>query len=306
MSHDRSVMTGIFTKNGVSMGRMQSLAKVVREGTITSAARGDSNVQSQISGDIKELEEVLGLDLLDRLKKPYPPTAAALRLADSYERFVREVEDVSTEARGMKRSITVGAGEVVIRELLVPWIKMQRKNTAANPWLMRNLMWRKIQEGLAAELLDVGIADGLESNGNVEVVDLESYGYKLVLPEGETPDKSSWKRLAETPVVMLDGAGRFRRFLADCEREHGFTLRIGAECTTYPQAVDLAEATGCAVFVPEYWWKRDKRHKDWKARTQTLPGLEKLRRTLKLGWNRKIAERRPEVAALVKALGVRK
>jgi hypothetical protein len=70
--------------------------------------------------------------------------------------------------------------------------------------------------------------------------------------------------------------------------------------------VDLAEATGCAVFVPEYWWKRDKRHKDWKARTQTLPGLEKLRRTLKLGWNRKIAERRPEVAALVKALGVRK
>lgn len=161
------------------------------------------------------------------------------------------------------------------------------------------MMWRKIEESPAAELMDVGIADGLESNGNMEVVDLESYGYKLVLPEGLKPDKTGWKRLAETPVVLLDGAGRFRRFLADCEREHGFTLKIGAECTTYPQAVDLAGATGCAVFVPEYWWRR---HKEWQARTQVLLGLDKLRRILKLGWNRKIAERRPEVAALVKSL----
>ncbi len=100
-------------------------------------------------------------------------------------------------------------------------------------------------------------------------------------------------------MVLLDGAGRFRRLLAACEREHGFALRIGAECTSYPPAADLAAAAGFAVFVPEYWWRR---RKEWKARTQVLPGLEKLRRVLKLGWNRKIAERRPEVAALVKAL----
>ena len=61
----------------------------------------------------------------------------------------------------------------------------------------------------------------------------------------------------------------------------------------------LAAAPGYAVFVPEYWWRR---RKEWKARSQALPGLETLRRTLKLGWNRKISERRPEVAALVNAL----
>jgi DNA-binding transcriptional LysR family regulator len=146
----------------------------------------------------------------------------------------------------------------------------------------------------------VGIADRLEASANVEVIDIESYGFKLVLPVHEKPDRSGWKRLTDLPVVVLDGAGRFRRFLADCEREHRVSLKIGAECTTYPQVVDLAEATGCAVFVPEYCWRR---HKEWAARTQTLPGLEKLRRTLQLGWNRKVADRRPEVAKLVKALG---
>jgi DNA-binding transcriptional LysR family regulator len=293
-------MNDIFSKNGVSLGRMQSLAKVVREGTITLAAKGDANAQSQISGDIKELEEVLGLNLLDRIKKPYPPTVAAQRLADAYERFVREVKEVSAEAGGLQLPITVGAGEVVIREFLIPKIGRQSKGKQPVSWVMRNLTWRKIQEGLAAERLDVGIASGLEASGNVAVVDLESYGFKLLLPEHETPDKSGWKRLTDLPVVVLDGDGKFRQFLAGCEREHGVNLKIGAECTSYPQAADLAEVAGWAVFVPEYWWRR---RKEWAARTQKLPGLEQHQRKFQLGWNRKVAERRPEVAKLVKALG---
>ena len=72
----------------------------------------------------------------------------------------------------------------------------------------------------------------------------ESRRIKRVLPEHEKPDKSGWKRLTEIPLVVLDGDDRFRRFLADCERDHGVSLKIGAECTSYPQAVDLAEVTG--------------------------------------------------------------
>ena len=282
------------------MERLQTLGKVVRAGSISLAAKGDPVAQSLISRQIGDLEKVLGLELLDRTKKPFQPTRAAQRLADSCEKFVREVEEVSAEARGQRRPITVGAGEVVIREFLIPKIGRQRKGKMPISWVMRNLTWRKIQEGLAAERLDVGIASGLEANGNVEVTDLESYGFKLVLPENEKPDKSGWKRLADLPVVVLDGDGKFRQFLAGCEREHGVDLKIGAECTSYPQAVDLAEVAGWAVFVPELWWKR---RKEWAARTQVLPGLEKHRRPLQLGWNRKVIERRPEVAGLVKVLG---
>jgi len=293
-------MKDIFTKNGVSLDRMQTLDRVVRSGSISQAAKGDPGVQSQMSRQIGELETALGLELLDRTKKPFQPTREAQRLADSCGRFVREAEEVSMEAHGLRRPITVGAGEVVIREFLIPRIGKQSKGKASVAWVMRNLTWRKIQEGLAAERLDVGLASGLEAAGNVEVTDLESYGMKLVLPEHVKPDKNGWKRLTDTPVVVMDGDGKFRQFLADCERERGVILKIGGECTSYPQAVDLAEVAGWAVFVPELWWKR---RKEWAARTQALPGLENHRRTLQLGWNRKIVERRPEVARLVKALG---
>ena len=300
MSHDCKVMTGIFAKKGVSLERLRTLEEVLRAGSFALAAKGDATRATLISRQMGELEEALGLKLLDRSIKPFQPTRAALHLADCYGRFVREVEEVADEARGLQRPITVGAGEVVIRELFVPWLARQKKAVAAGPWTMRNLTSRRIQEELAAERLDVGLASGLEAHGNVEVADLESYGIKLVLPAGEKPDKTGWKRIGDLPVVVLEGDGRFRRFLADCEREHGVSLRIGAECTSYPQAVDLAAATGCAVFVPGYWWKR---RKEWSARTQVLPGLEKLRRTLQLGWNRKVKERRIEVERLVKALG---
>jgi DNA-binding transcriptional LysR family regulator len=279
---------------------LQSLEKIVRAGSIAQAANRDPNASSLMSRQIGELEEVLGFSLFDRTKKPHQPTRAAQRLADACGRFVSEVEEISAEAHGQQRPITVGAGEVVIREFLIPKIGKQKKGQVPVSWVMRNLMWRKIQEGLAAEWLDVGLASGLEASGPVEVMDLESYGVKLLLPEGEKPDKTGWKRLTDIPVVVLDGDGRFRQFLTGWEQEHGVHLQIGAECTSYPQALDLAAVCGWAVFVPELWWKR---RKDWSARTQVLPGLEKHQRTLQLGWNRNVTGRRPEVAGLVRALG---
>ena len=294
-------MDEIFSKVGVSIARLESLEKVVRAGSITGVAKGDSNLQTQLSRQIGELEKTLGLKLLDRTKKPHSPTEAARRLADACGRFVREVGEVAVAARGLQLPITVGAGEVVIRGFLIPQISSHKKGKKPRPdrWVMRNLQREKIQEGLAAEWLDFGIASGLVQNGKVKVANLESYCFKLLLPSGGKPDKSGWRRLTDLPVAMLDGNAAFRRFVADRCSEQGVELVIGAQCTSFPQAVDLAEAAGWAVFVPEYWWKREK---EWAARTQELPGLEANRRKLQVGWNSKIAERRPEVMKWVNTL----
>lgn len=292
-------MTGIFSKNGVSLERLQTLGKVVRAGSIALAANGNPVAQSLISRQISELEKVLCVELLDRQKKPFQPTLAAQRLADSCERFVREVEDASSE-ESVRRPIKVGAGEWVIRELLVPLIAKQIKQLDGVSWLMHNMTSRKIQEGLAAERLDVGLASRLNAEGSVRVKELPAYGMRLVLPAGAEPDKSGWKRLVTMPVVLLEGDGGFRKFLSEFENVQGMQLQIGAECTTYSQAVDLAAAAGWAVFVPELGWRR---RGDWAKRHQKLPGLDGYRHTLQLGWNERIIQRRPEVAKLIEMLG---
>lgn len=291
-------MTDIFARNGVSLERLQALERVVVAGGIALVARGDANVQSLLSRQIAELEKAMGLVLLDRSAKPYVPTQSARDLAACCARFVRGVEEVATEAAGGGVQLRVGAGELVIRELLVPWIARQRKKDAIS-WLMRNMPSKQIQTDLAAEKLDVGISSGLTAGGTVRVRDIADYGMKLVLPEGHLPDKSGWDRLTGVRVALLDGSGGFRRFLAECERTKGISFDVGAECSSYAQAMDLAEAAGWAVFIPELWWRR---RKEWAARTQALPGLDEYRHVLRLGWNDRIAQRRPEVARLVEAL----
>jgi DNA-binding transcriptional LysR family regulator len=295
-------MTEIFTKDGVSLDRLQTLAKVVQAGSIVQAAKGEPTTQSLISRQLTELEQALGVVLLDRTKKPYQPTQVARRLAETCERFVREVADVSL-GENVKKSIKVGAGEWVIRELLVPLIGKQSKQLVGVSWMMHNLTSQKIQEGLAADRLDVGVASNLITEGAVQVKELPSYGMRLLLPAGETPDKRGWKRLTTLPVVVLEGHGAFRKFLADCEKTQGIQLQIGAECTSYPQAIDLAKAAGWAVFVPELGWKQ---REEWAKRNQKLPGLDGYRHTLHLGWNARNIQRRPEVAKLVEMLGGKK
>jgi hypothetical protein len=212
---------------------------------------------------------------------------------------VREVEEASS-VETARRPIRVGAGEWVIRELLVPLIAKQIGRLGGVSWQMHNMTSRKIQEGLAAERLDVGLASRLSAEASVRVKELPAYGMRLVLPPGAEPDKSGWKRLTTMPLVLLEGDGGFRNFLSEFEVSQGMQLQIGAECTTYSQAMDLAEAAGWAVFLPELGWKR---RGDWAKRQQKLPGLDGYRHTLQLGWNERIVQRRPEVAKLVEILG---
>ncbi len=137
----------------------------------------------------------------------------------------------------------------------------------------------------------------------MKVIDIADYGMKLVLPVTLSPNKRGWDRLGKVRLALLEGNGGFRRFLAECERAKSIALDVGAECSSYAQAVDIADAAGWAVFVPELWWRR---RKDWAARTQALPGLNEYRHVLRLGWNERVAKRRPEVAQLVEALGKKK
>jgi DNA-binding transcriptional LysR family regulator len=141
---------------------LQALSAVVRAGSIMVAAEHDPNRQSLISRQIGELEEALGVKLLARAAKPHRPTAVAERLAAAHGRLVRELGEAAAESGGGRQPVVVGAGELVIREVLVPWIRTPRRRLAMVSWVMRNLTSRRIQEELALERLDAGLASGLE------------------------------------------------------------------------------------------------------------------------------------------------
>jgi DNA-binding transcriptional LysR family regulator len=118
-------MDDMLARKGVSVERLRTLREVVRAGSIMAAADRDPNRQSLISRQISELEQALGVELLDRASKPHRPTAVAERLAQAHERFVRELEAAAGTEDG-RPPLVIGAGQLVIRGLLIPWLGKKR------------------------------------------------------------------------------------------------------------------------------------------------------------------------------------
>ena len=67
MQHDSTIMfEKLFAQSGLSLERMKAFAEIVEAGGITAASGDDSNRQSQLSRQLKELERYFGAELLKR------------------------------------------------------------------------------------------------------------------------------------------------------------------------------------------------------------------------------------------------
>src|SRR5436190_1180932 len=76
----RVMFDRLLSRRGLSFDRLRSLVDFAETGSITRAARGDPNRQSQYSRQIKELEQFFGIELTQRRGKGIALTEAGKRL----------------------------------------------------------------------------------------------------------------------------------------------------------------------------------------------------------------------------------
>lgn len=67
----------LFSKGGLSLDRLRSFMQMAQAGSIAKAAPGDTNRQSQISRQIRELEQFFGTELTRRKGKTLSLSAQA-------------------------------------------------------------------------------------------------------------------------------------------------------------------------------------------------------------------------------------
>jgi DNA-binding transcriptional LysR family regulator len=83
------------------------------------AAEGDLNRQSQFSRQVKKLEEFFGAKLLERARKSVRLTEAGRKLALITQSFFLEIDALRT-TESLDKVVPIGAGESVLRRLLMP------------------------------------------------------------------------------------------------------------------------------------------------------------------------------------------
>lgn len=100
----------LFSKAGLSLDRLRSFLEMAEAGGIAKAAPGDAVRQSQISRQIRELEEFFGTELTLRRGKGLVLTPAGSRLADLIRGQLQGLDDFRREEEGTSQGLCPRCG----------------------------------------------------------------------------------------------------------------------------------------------------------------------------------------------------
>lgn len=227
----------IHGKRGVTLDRLRTLTLIAQAGGVSKAAEGDPNRQSLYSRQMKELEEGLGVGLLDRSVVPVRLTPAGEEIEVLTRRYLDELGRIAIEASGGRPVVRIGAGESVIQWLLLPLLAPWA--AAGGPFFrFENLRAQHAEEGVRKGRLDAAVIGIKSPPADLEHASICRYGLELIYAKGLFPKKpTKWQELARKPLVILEGSSAVRRHLDELAGKMAEAPVISLECSSYPQVI---------------------------------------------------------------------
>lgn len=251
------------------------------------AAKQDPNKQSLYSRQIKELENALSIELLDRTSSPAKPTELAQKISNLYTEFEeglrREVQRYSEQ-----KTARIGAGESVIQWLVIPLLA-QSPNSSNIHFEFNNLRSTEIIQKLKTGQLDIGIISRPHSEKTISSQPITNLALKLIGPKCAFPKKlNTIEDLEGCSLAALTGAPIPTEVLD----------KIQFSCSSYAQLLELANHSNTISIVSDLC---SKSAKDLGLHSQYFSPLAESKIQLHLVWNESTLT--PWAADLVKLIG---
>ena len=220
----------------VTLRQLRTFKTVADLTSFSLAARRLKLSQPSVSYQVKELEETLGLPLLDRLGKRVQLTEAG-SLLYSYARRMLDVLDEATvaieEMRGIQRgTLRVGASTTVGIYILPAALGAFKK---LHPGLVISLeigTRARVQEQVLRNELDLAVVGPALKDPELAIIPFLSDELVLVAPAGHAlahRRSLSLKDLEAEPFVMREAASGSRWSLEKAARKEGAKLSVAME-----------------------------------------------------------------------------
>ena len=220
----------------VTLRQLRTFKTVADLTSFSLAARRLEMSQPSVSYQVKELEETLGLPLIDRLGKRVQLTEAGTILY-GYARRMLDVLDEATlaieEMRGIKRgTLRVGASTTVGIYLLPAALGAFKK---LHPGLVISLeigTRARVQEQVLRNELDLAVVGPALKDAELAIVPFLSDELVVIAPAGHRLAGKrglTLKDLAGEPFVMREAASGSRLSLEKAARKAGAKLTVAME-----------------------------------------------------------------------------
>jgi DNA-binding transcriptional LysR family regulator len=217
---------------GLSLDRLETLTKVVRNGGVNRAAAGDPNRQSLFSRQIQELEASLGISLMDRTSSPHRATDAAIALVEHTEALFRQFQLLREESDQSRSNMVIGAGDRMIRSYLLPILTMHSRDNVRI--ILKNLKSSAIRAGLMNHSIHLGVLRVNRVPDGCESLTLPSIRVGLFAPASWKlgGGKTKWKQVITSPLVSIEGESALWQHWQEQMNEHELLLDAAIQCSS--------------------------------------------------------------------------
>jgi DNA-binding transcriptional LysR family regulator len=196
----------------LSLDQLRTLQTVVETGGFTAASRRLHLSQSAVSTQVQELEDRLGVRLVERLGKKAYATAAGREVIARAQRIADETDDIVAATRrfrdGWVGRVQVGTGLTALMYLLPPVLKKIRAEHPGIELLVRNITTRGIVDAVLQNTIDLGVVTLPVEEPHLRVTPLREERLVAILPQEMrnstreiTPDF-----IAGHPLILEPGA----------------------------------------------------------------------------------------------------
>ncbi len=220
----------------VTLRQLRTFKTVADVASFSLAAQRLKLSQPSVSYQVKELEETLGLPLLDRLGKRVQLTEAGTILYGYARRMLDTLDEVSVELeemRGIQRgSLRVGASTTVGIYLLPAALGAFKK---LHPGLVISLeigSRARVQEQVLRNELDLAVVGPASKDADLAIIPFLSDELVVVAPAGHplaSRRKLTLKDLADQPFIMREASSGSRWSLEKEARKAGAKLSVAME-----------------------------------------------------------------------------
>ncbi|CAN7258611.1 LysR family transcriptional regulator [Pseudorhodoferax sp. LjRoot39] len=220
----------------VSLRQLRVFQAVAAHASFTRAGDQIGLTQPAVSRCVTELEQQLGLKLLDRTTREVVLTEAGRSLAARLDRVLDELDTMLLDVRGLATQrqgrVRVASSPTLSANLLPNCIARCRLE---HPGLELVLLDRIQHDALASVLageVDFGVVIDPAQSADLQAETILTEPFCLVCPADHPLARRRsvrWTALAGEPLVLLDHASGSRRLIDEALRAHGVQAPVAQE-----------------------------------------------------------------------------
>ena len=219
----------------LSLDQLHAVVEVVQLGSFSAAARNLNLTQPAVSLQVRELEQRLGVQLVERLGKRAYATAAGAELIERARRIEREVDDALDAMRrrrdgGLAR-IRIGTGGSILAYLLPPVLRTLRRKHPNIEIVVMTGTTDEMAARIAQNDLDIALVTMPVMERSVSVVLVRSDPMVAVLPptEQDAPPKLDAATLGRYPLIFDSTGATMHQIARGWFRAAGIEPRAAME-----------------------------------------------------------------------------